>query len=532
MKIQQVTQSGNAGASSLSPDGRYIVYVTHDGAQESLWVRQVATGGNIQVIPPEQAHYVAVSFTPDGNYVMFVRSDKSTVNFRYLYQMPVLGGTPQRLLRDIDSAPAFSPDGRQIAFVRGILDPPGNNILIANADGSEERLVSARIGFPPGSAAVSWSADGQTLAVVSPETRDGNFRWVVMTISVQTGAARDLHAFNASAQALAWLPDGRGVLVVATDLESGRGQIFFVSYPEGEVSRFTNDLTNYSLCCMEVTRDGNSLVALQDTTSSDIWVAKADGSEARQVTSGAPLGLGLDWIGNQIVAANSRFQWMLMKPDGSDSTPLTNDRDPHLQLSACPDGKHVSYTTWHNGTLQLWRANSDGSNAKKFDVGSLVGGGLCSWDSKSVFYASDKGLWEVPIEGGTPVKLNLPFAVYASSRDGKLRLTGSQRLDGDSYVAQMVVVPAAGGKPLKTFDAPYGLQTGSFTPDSSAIAFLINRNHATNIWEQKLSGGDPIQITKFTSGDMFAFAWSGDGRQLAFSRGQRKSDVVMISNFH
>src|SRR3984957_17244092 len=47
---------------------------------------------------------VAVSFTPDGNYIMFVRSDKSTVNFRYLYQMPVLGGTPKQLNRDVDSA--------------------------------------------------------------------------------------------------------------------------------------------------------------------------------------------------------------------------------------------------------------------------------------------------------------------------------------------------------------------------------------------------------------------------------------------
>ena len=104
MKITQVTTTGNARTAALSPDRRYIVYVLRDGEQESLWVQQLATGSHVQILPPEQARFVAVSFTPDGNYIMFVRSDKSTVNFRYLYQMPVLGGTPKQLNRDVDSA--------------------------------------------------------------------------------------------------------------------------------------------------------------------------------------------------------------------------------------------------------------------------------------------------------------------------------------------------------------------------------------------------------------------------------------------
>jgi hypothetical protein len=101
MKITQVTTAGNAGAAALSPDRRYIVYVLRDGAQESLWVQHLATGSHVQVLPPDQVHFVALSFTPDGNYIMFVRSDKSTTNFRYLYQIPALGGTPQRLILDM-----------------------------------------------------------------------------------------------------------------------------------------------------------------------------------------------------------------------------------------------------------------------------------------------------------------------------------------------------------------------------------------------------------------------------------------------
>jgi eukaryotic-like serine/threonine-protein kinase len=83
MKITQVTTTGNAGAAALSPDRRYIVYVLRDGEQESLWVQQLATGSHVQVLPPDQVRFVALSFTPDGNYIMFVRSDKSTTDFRY-----------------------------------------------------------------------------------------------------------------------------------------------------------------------------------------------------------------------------------------------------------------------------------------------------------------------------------------------------------------------------------------------------------------------------------------------------------------
>ena len=531
MKFTQVTTTGNAGAAALSPDRRYIVYVLREGAQESLWVQQLATGSNVQILSPDQVSFVAVTFTPDGNYVMFVRSDKSSANFRYLYRMPVLGGTPQQLVRDVDSAPTFSPDGQQIAFVRGVLSPPANNILIANADGSGERVVAHREGFAPGSATVSWSADGKNLAFVVPEVRNGAAQFVLETVSVTSGELRDLHIFSAGARASAWLPDGHGILVVAGDPESTRNQIWFVSYPNGEVSRFTNDLTNYDGCCLEISRDGNSLVALQNTILSDIWMAKADGSEAKQITSGEPLGFGLDWVGDRIASLDQRFQWILINSTSGAKSPLTNDHDPHLVLSACNDGKHVVYNTSHEGKNELWRADGDGSNPAKILAGPILGGARCTPDSKAAIYAAESAIWRVPIDGGTPVKLNVPLGDVDYSWDGKLRLYGSTTIEHGQMISKILVGPVEGGTPLHTFDAPYGVQAVRFTPDSKALAFMLTRNSATNVWEQPLSGGPPVQVTHFTSGNMFAFAWSKDGKQLAFSRGARKTDVVMMSGF-
>ena len=530
MQITQITTTGNAGAAALSPDRRYIVYVLRDGAQESLWVQQLATGSHIELQPPDQAHFSGLSFTPDGNYILFVRSDKSTTNFHYLYQIPALGGTPRLLIRDVDSAPSFSPDGQQIAFVRGIVFPSSNQILIAKPDGTGERVLVERRGFGAGSAAVSWSTDGKSLLFVSPESRDNQNRWMLEAVSSKSGEVRDLHSFPTGARAVAWLPDGRGALAVASD-QAGRGQLWFVGYPSGETSRFTNDLANYDLCCLDVTRDGDSLVALQRTISSDIWLANGDASAAKQITSSESMGLGLDWVGARIASSNIASQWTLINTDGSNQTPLLNDHDPHFQLSACPDGKHLVYITIHDGNFELWRSEGDGSNPVKFPMQGLLGGGICLPDSKSVLYATSSALWRVPLEGGDPVKLDLPPSQIGYSRDGQLRFYISQSVAGGNMVSKLVVTSADTVHPLHEFDIPYGMRGPQFTPDSKAFAYLLTRNRATNIWVQPLEGGSPRQLTQFSDGDMFAFAWSSDGKQLAFSHGHRKSDVVMMSNF-
>lgn len=531
MKISQVTTTGNAGAAALSPDGRYIVYVLRDGAQESLWVQQMATGSNVQLLAPDQVHFVAVSFTPDGNYLMFVRSDKSTLNYRYLYQMPVLGGTPKQLVRDVDSAPAFSPDGRLIAYVRGVVQRPGNDVLIANSDGSGERVLAKRSGFDPGRPNIAWSADGRTLALVSPETRDGSGRWVLETISPDTGEVRDVHVFTSPMRAAAWLPDGSGLLVAGLDTESLLDQIWFVSYPKGEISRFTNDLADYETCCLEVTRDGHALVALQNTRLSDLWLAKGDGTGARQITSGQNLGSELLWVGNQLAAANRRSQWFKVSPDGNQIAPLFNDHELRYQVSACPDGQRIVYGTARNGIAELWSSDADGANAEKITAKPLFASGLCAPDSKSVIYASE-AIWRSPVSGGTAEKTNLPLALFGFSGDNKLMFFTSQKIDSGGIHSKLVVSPSyEPNTTLHTFDAPYGIRAPRFTPDSKAIAFLLDRNRATNVWEIPLSGSTSVQMTKFSNGEVFAFGWSGDGKQMAFSRGQLKTDVVLMSNF-
>ena len=533
MKIAQVTTTGDVGAAALSPDKRYIVYVVRDGEQESLWVQNLASGSNVQIQAPEPAHFVGVRFTPDGNYVMFVRSDKSTQNFRYLFVIPVLGGTPKQLVRDIDSPPTFSPDGQRIAFIRGVVDPPANNYMIANADGSGETAILKTLGPGPGSAGLAWSPDGKNLASVAMASIGSGVQWVVSTVATKGGEEHQLHTFDAPARAAAWMPDGSGVLVVhqSTEVANG-GQISFVSYPDGAVTRFTNDLTNYDVCCLDVSRDGDTVVALADTVTSDVYLGKADGSEEKQITSGGPLGLGLGWSGDKLVAGNGRGQWTIMNPDGSEKVAMNGANEPRFNVSTCADGKYVLYTRISNGSLELWRSYTDGSNAARLLFDGVLSGGICMPDSKSFVYATKGGLWVMPIEGGPPVKLKIPLSQIGFSRDGSLELYTKEDIGAAVPVNRMYVQRSDSGQAVGKYDLPYGSGALEFTPDGKAVAFQLTRNRASNIWEQPLSGGAPVQLTKFTSGEIFGFGWSRDGKALAISRGELKSDVVMMSNFH
>ena len=112
--ITQVTNTGAAAYSAMSPDGKFIAIVQRTDDAESLWLRNIETGSNTQIGEPAQASYGSVAFSPDGNYIysrVSVRQSRAMFN---LYRTPVLGGAGQLIVKDIDTDITFSPDGTGI----------------------------------------------------------------------------------------------------------------------------------------------------------------------------------------------------------------------------------------------------------------------------------------------------------------------------------------------------------------------------------------------------------------------------------
>ena len=227
--VTQVTNSGKAALAAISPDGKYILSVLDDNGQQSLWLRNVPTASDTQIIAPSPSTYRSLSFSPDGNYIYF-RKALNAVNSDYnLYRAPVLGGTPQTVVHDIDSDIAFSPDGKRLAYIRANDPEMGKSrLLSADLSGNDEKVLRITP-ISESSTFLSWSSDGQeiTLSRFQPDLALGG----IDLFDISSEKTRRLVTFNDKAPyELKWLPDGRGILAIYQQAGPSfqRAQIGFV----------------------------------------------------------------------------------------------------------------------------------------------------------------------------------------------------------------------------------------------------------------------------------------------------------------
>ncbi|MGA7856261.1 MAG: protein kinase [Candidatus Acidiferrales bacterium] len=529
MQITKLTDSGKAIGVAISPDGRYIVYVLRDGEQQSLWVRNVATKSDVQVLAPDVVAFAGLSFSPDGNYVYFVRSDKSTVNFRYLYVMPVLGGTARQLIRDIDSPVSFSPDGKQFVYMRGVPEHSNVELRLANADGSSDHLLVALPDWPTFMFGAAWSPDGKT--ILAPGLQAGKeTKWAVSAVNVADGSVKDFSFGNEMVGRPAWLPDGNSFLLSVGLVPENRAQLFQFSYPAGERTRFSNDLSDYGQT-LEMTQDGKMLVGLESTQSSHIWILpEGKTAEAKQITSGETPDDGIaPGPGGKLLVRSRGSDLSLMNADGTQRELVHPGLLNYISRSNCGD-RYLVFDSYEENHLRLMRTDADGANYTKL-TGDVVNS-ECSPDGKWVLFTTPNAAYRMPIEGGTPmVVFKSPQGLQATiSPDGKWIACAYQEA-GAVPTPKLAVIPAEGGAATATFGRPIGASSLHWSPDGKGVQYLLTRRGATNVWEQSLAGGAPHPVTDFTSGRIFDFAWSRDGKELLLAKGEATSDVVLISNF-
>jgi serine/threonine protein kinase len=531
MQITKLTDSGKASDVAISPDGRYIVYVLRDSEQQSLWVRNVATKSDVQVLPPDMVAFAGLTFSPDGNYLYFVRSDKSTVNFRYLYLMPVLGGAPRQLIRDIDTPLSFSPDGKQFAYLRGVPEHVNMEVRVANADGSNDHVLATLTDFPAFMFGAAWSPDGRTILVSGLQGgREKEKGWALDAVNVSDGGVKNVFSGSGLIGRPAWLPDGESFLVPIQLLPEERLQVWLVSYPGGEKRRFSNDLSNYDTQ-LELTHDGQTLVSLNTQESSHIWILpQGQTAQAKQVTSGETPddGVAAGPSGKLLVRSHGS-DLALMNADGTERVVVRPNLRNYLSMSSCGD-RYLLFDSAEENKLRLMRTDPDGSNPVQLSDDVLYSD--CSADGKWVLFSTAQKLYRLPIEGGTPVELFTASGGLGGSisPDGKW-VACFYQISGPMVSSKFAVIPAAGGAPVHDFNKPIGAQKIHWSPDQKSIQFLLTRHGATNVWEQPLVGGPPRPVTNFTSGHIFDFSWSRDGKQLLLAKGEETSDVVLVSNF-
>ena len=548
VRLTRLTNSGNAIDATISPDGKYIVYVLSDRSKQSLYIRQVSTANDKEIFPPASIGFFGVTFSPDGTELYYAL--KQNLDAGTLYRIPVLGGTPVKVLERIDGPISFSPDGKQFVFVRGNYPGQGDSaLIIANIDGTGERTLAVRKTpqhfSPLFFTGPSWSPDGKivasSLAAVGGRSR-------VVGFSVDDGSEIELSPeswlFAARVQ---WLPDMTGLLVIAGD-HPASAQVWIMNYPDGRVRRVTNDLNSYR--AIGLTQDGKKATSVQSQGLINIWVApEGDSSRAVRLPTGnvssffALTGNNVGWApdGRIVFVSNeggSADIW-IANTDGSNRKQLTANDSTNVSPMVTADGRYVVWVSWDGNKRNVWRMNLDGSNPVRLTSGLSDSYPDVTPDSRWVIYTALDGhkptLWKVSIDGGTPVQVTDHTALTGSvSPDGRfIAFAYPESPDPFAPPNRVRVIPFDGSANDEAFEVPATSTVSAvikWSHDGKSILYTATVNNVTNIWSQPLDGGPPKQITHFNDSLMTGFSWTRDGKQLVCTRGTLVRDAILITD--
>ena len=545
--VTQVTNSGKALSTAISPDGKYVVSVIDDKGRSALWLLNVATSSNTQILAPDAAAIQTPAFSVDANYIFYRKATDATGFGFDMYRMPVLGGTPQQLARDVDLGPSFSPDGKRMAYVRENDPEPGKyHLLSANLDGSDEKELKS--GALPMPYALSWSPDEKSLAFVSDA--GGQAPRQITIFDFASGKESALTAFHErSFFDLRWTPDGRGFLVSYLDRGSGstNHQIGWVSYPEGRFQSLTNDTRGYE--DLSISADGKSLVSVQTEESDSINVQPVDNKSTAAELPGIPnqasvRGLNWDEHGNFVVMTTNSI--LRLSLDGSQRTTVLSDPESDIADAFACGNEGPILLSWSlregKATTNIWRTDADGSHPKQLTNGKEERSVLCSRDGKWVYYSdlTTFRLMRLPIDGGsaefvessdTPTGFVTGAANF--SPDGKwLPEIAAFRSPGAANITTKIALIDVTAKSAATmkFLVPRAeiAPPVAFMPDGKAVAYNIVENGFGNIWLQPLDGSPGHRLTNFSSNQISAFQFSPDGKSMAIARVHVVSDVVLL----
>jgi Tol biopolymer transport system component/DNA-binding winged helix-turn-helix (wHTH) protein len=542
LRTRQITEHGVARFASISPDGRYVVYVKSSGGNPTLRAKQIDAGSDIEVVPPQDGAYLStISFSPDSNQVYFGHNSKENAAVFDLYSVPILGGPVQRVLSDIDGA-SVSPDGAQIAFVRHDPVNARTMLMIAKADGSEVRELAGRdskAGFMGDMPA--WSPNGQFVAVVA--IHDGNeaVREIVV-LPVAGGEARHLLSRRTFGQ-LTWLKD-QGLLVAAFDFSAGfapgsdRAQLYYQPFPSGDAVRFSNDMNHYTQVGISAARD--RVVSVKQDMSNNVFVAPAaNPAEMRQITNERIAGFDLDWINNdRLVVQDENHHFYTMNGDGSNRVVLF-DKFAADSAGRCGDGAIVFNRVQPDNSVSLEVLDLKTGASRSLLRGSFNMGGSCSPDGRWVYYtaygATPVRMMRISGSGGQAVAVGPPASTLPLvSPDGAMLLFQTTEGQGSARHVFFAVMRIGAGAILRKWPVPLAVGARVWGPDGKSFVYYHRVNDETALWQQPLNKPEAHRIagtiSKVPKG-IWNFAFSPDGKRLALIHGVETRDVVLFTNF-
>jgi eukaryotic-like serine/threonine-protein kinase len=550
-QISRINTDGRVMLPSISPDGKYIAYVAGEAGGRSLVVRQIATDSVVTVVPPSNQNLQSVTFSPTGDHIYYCLTS-TDFSINTLYQVPTLGGTPKKLIEDVDSAVTFSPDGKQFAFVRHRADPIEDVIFVANTDNlSMERLISNKdADYDFFSFRLAWSPDGKTLLTGAGKRESG---FVTKTDMVEiTLLEKKVRPINQreffSVNNVVWFADGSGFLFSGRENQNAPNQIWRASYPAGDVEPVTNDFNDY--LDVSISTDGRNIATLKGDTVSSVWRYSLDSKKGTQVGGDSRTLEGMHGLIQRRDGA-----LVFTKTEGKETDLWTSDIDGRNQRAlhsepgysvmpvATADGKYLVFNIQKDKTSKIWRSDADGKNLVRLsdgDASSVDFQPQVTPDGQHVIFQRKSGderffLMKVPIDGGAVQTfhetLNWSMFMPKISPDGK-RLAYTT-YDVKTFQKKLLIAKIEEGNVFGGVEQEieYNLiNQYAWSPDGKTLTVLTSRSGIQNLWSQPLDGSAPKQITDFQTGRILNFAWAVDGKELILARGNTNNDLILIKD--
>jgi serine/threonine protein kinase len=539
MQISKLTDNGSALDGAISPDGRYTAYVKR-GDQQSLWVKQIATGSEAQIVPPGPGYFLRrPTFSPDGNYVYYEHTDPQNEDETILYSVPSLGGTAQRILDDLSSPVNFSPDGKQIVFVHFDPGEKQSQLVVAQSDGRGRHFIAEREAMSPNGGPPSWSADEKLIAVSQYQLTKNVLSNVL--IFTPQGELVKSFAFSLLVDGVAWLPDMSGIFLEARSPETNfRKQIKFQPYPSGNLQNVTNDLNVYK--SITVTADGKALVTIQEQPSSALYIGNVPSQwpgeiklSPNSVTPGQSEGGWVEWgVDGKIYFIDSNFHSFRMNPDGTSRARIPNRDTSAVYGSACGLNA-IIFSNLRDNSLVLSRQDLSTGEVKQLTSERDAEWPVCTKDGRTVYYNDffeGPAIKRVSTSGGSPSNVYAPRAAYATLSPDNQRIAFFQFSSGGDHKNVIVVQDVSGANRRELSSVE--VNRVDWTPDSRALVVTKSTGAGSNLFYQPLDGAKATQITHFEAEPLrtSAFSFSPDGKQIAIGRARvNDSDLVMFSNF-
>jgi Tol biopolymer transport system component/DNA-binding winged helix-turn-helix (wHTH) protein len=458
-----------------------------------VWLRVPNRGEDLAPVPLVSLPGSALwpKFSSDGNRVAFgyrlppELSHSGPDDKMGIYVKQIGGGPPVRLTGARDRFPAWSPDDRDIAFLRS--DGKVITVMLISAIGGGTPRELAKVDAPF-FAGMSWTPDGRWLILSARESEDEPYG--IWRVSTETGERRRLLpppevgprivGFVNGDTESSLSPDGR-VLVFGRSLGVANTKLYAVRLtpdlrPEGPPQKLADQKYLQLL--------GIAWVGEREIVSS----YEAPGGLFRMPVSGGASPRRLSWAVGGTSPTVARSQHRLVYSQGRSNLNLwrldlrtgeyrmiigSSYHQGRPQYS--PDGSRIAFESDRSGEYGLWVCEADGENCQQLT--SLRGSA-----------------------GGTP----------RWSPDGRW-LAFDSRGEGN---AQIYAIPANGGPPRRVTSGAAENMIPSWSRDGHWIYFSSDRSGQYRVWKTPAGGGEAVQVTR-TGGGGAAFE-SADGKYLYY----------------